>query len=228
MGSEHITSAEAVNAAARIKVVAATSDNYAPVFDRFRASLRPFDDGIELLVHSIDMSPYGSHHAFRTDSWYAAVREKMAHLLRVLTSSSTAEGEYVVFTDADIIFYAPHKLPDLVREASERGLEYFGMREGVTREYNTGFMVLRNTERVRELVQEVVARLTGGERPSLGDQSIINERIGASGVAHAHIDTKHTLWGDGTPTADTVLHHAVCCMNVSEKLAQMDRVRSRR
>jgi hypothetical protein len=46
-------------------------------------------------------------------------------------------------------------------------------------------------------------------------------------VAHAHIDGKYTVWGDNTPTRDVIFHHAIGCCNVSQKLAQMDRVRSR-
>lgn len=205
-----------------LDIATVTSENFAPLFEIFTRSLQADELGYRLHVQTPDLSAW-SDHRFGSDSWHHAVRVKMRHLLA--SFDHVADQDYLIFSDADVQFFRPERLPDLVAEAAAHGLDFYGMREGNSRGYNTGFMVLRNTPPVRRMVAMVAEALLR-DRPHLGDQKLINDllRRPDSGIRHAAIAPHRYVWGPGPIHAGVLFHHAVCCETMAEKLAQMRHV----
>lgn len=206
----------------QLDIATVTSGNFEPLFEIFSRSLRADELGYRVHVQTLDLSGW-SEHRFGSDSWHHAVRAKMGHILAAF--AGIAEHGYLIFSDADVQFFRPEQLPDLVAEATAHGLDFYGMREGNSRDYNAGFMVLRNTPTIRHMVA-LVAETLGHERPHFGDQTIINDllRCPDSGIRHAAIAPQRYVWGSGPIHAGVLFHHAVCCETIAEKLTQMRHV----
>lgn len=206
----------------QLDIATVRSGNFEPLFEIFSRSLRADELGYRLHVQALDLSGWPEHR-FGSDSWHHAVRAKMGH---ILTSLDRIAGHgYLIFSDADVQFFRPEQLPDLVADATAHGLDFYGMREGNSRDYNTGFMVLRNTPAIRRMVA-LVAEALGHERPHLGDQALINDllRRRDSGIRHAAIAPQRYVWGSGPIHAGVLFHHAVCGETIAEKLTQMRHV----
>jgi hypothetical protein len=207
-----------------LTIVTTTSDNYAPLFDIFRRTLRAEELGYRLIVADIDLSRWADHY-FRSDSWYHAAHVKFDALLDVM--QQTTPGEYVVFSDADIQFFRPELLPDLVQSARTDALDVSGAQEGdQVGVYNGGFLLLRNSPRVRELLVDVRDN-TRTTRAEFGDQTWFNHLLHTkySDLRHAPISAaKYVLGPFVDISLQPIFHHAVCAATVDEKLNQMTTV----
>jgi hypothetical protein len=219
----------------KVIVVTTTSANYAPIFEA------AFDSTIDrsvvdVRVFNTDLSMY-TEFGFQTEAWYVGVKAKIDNLLSVMNEQ--AEGTYVVMSDADIQFFNTRKIPDLVEHARANALDFYGMEELDTHDFNTGFFVVRNNQNTRDLLN-----LSEFKHPSLGDQSIINERLGllnsegneygdfAQRIKYDFIPKKHIIQARNVPvdpspeTIDDIMcHHATHVTNTEDKIEQLRWVR---
>lgn len=211
-----------------IRVVCTTSDNYAEVFAVFERSLAPCvaDGTVEVLLNTLALEERFESFGFGADSWHHAILEKLRFALGCL-EARIAEDEHVVISDADIQFLQPRKLVDLVAQARERDLEYYGMQEAHQKNvFNGGFYIVKNTPAVRAFLGDVIEGVAA-KRNKYADQEILNKELASGRLRHAAIDTKRCVWGDGRPTPDAVFHHAVCTVDNAGKLKQFGSVRAK-
>lgn len=228
------------------KALVCTSDNYAPVFDVFHASLREvlkeFNDGssssskkgfLDLHVHALDLSQHGGSGDFREAGWHHAMRLKLARVCEFL-EDDVAEAAHALVTDADIQYLNPAKLLELFQNARDEGLDFYGMRECRSREFNGGFYILRNGPAVRQLFRFVRDAIADTDY-AYGDQTVLNDILVRGRLPEvrdklkcAHIDNRHCVWGDAPwVSSHAIFHHAVAAPSVQEKVHQMARVRER-
>ena len=209
-------------------IVASTSDNFKSVTDVFESSLAPLlSAGIaELRMNTIDMSGFKDF-GFGTESWRHAIASKLRFASQSL--DQRGDGEYVVISDTDIQFLQPMRLPALVEQAREQGLDYLGMREHKSDSFNGGFYVVRNSEKSRAFLAEVVERMLSTKN-KYADQEILNELLASNkyGLKHDKVRGEHCVWGQGVTavTKEAIFHHAVCTRGAQEKVVQMRQVRN--
>jgi hypothetical protein len=60
-----------------------------------------------------------------------------------------------------------------------------------------------------------------------GDQTLINEYIKTSNLNHSQIPNEYYVWGNSVPKHTSIFHHAVCVVNIAQKLRQMSLVKQR-
>lgn len=205
-----------------VNIVTTTSPNYDDLYSNwFKKSLNPEKNNITLHTQFLDLSSF-SEFGFGTDSWYFATGSKIKYLLEVMLSQ-TDEGDYIIYSDADIQFFQPNRITDLIDQARQQNLEYYGMRENDSDYYNTGFMIVKNTEGIRNMLEEAaMCILVKKERLPFADQSIINDQLIAKDLRRDFIPKVYTLWGIQDMTdKDPIFHHAICCKTTQQKLNQM-------
>lgn len=202
-------------------IVVTTSVNYEPVYSFFRESLRGSHQ-VEVHEYIIDMSAFNGIGDFHTDGWYYACRTRIINMLDFMFSNPSVK--HVIFSDADIHFLNPQKLPELVQEAESRNLDYYGMRENNSHQFNCGFIVMKNHKKCHDFLNQVVYRLDH-ERLPYADQSVINELLLHGNVHDMTFDfipNDLVVWGaDPQPHPNAIFHHAVCASTVSEKIEQI-------
>lgn len=206
-----------------LHIVVTTSPNYAQVYKYFEQSIKGYP-GIHVFEYIlVDLE--GTGH-FRSDSWYHCCRQKISNFEEFLKAHPGVD--YAIMSDADIQYFRPEGLNDLVQQARDQNLDYYGMREQSSDEYNTGFIIARNTDQVHQFLQTVVSKLACS-KPAFADQTIINDMLKdeTCGLRHAKICTEYTVFGGDWPiTEKTVLHHAVAAPD-DGKPAQLERVLQR-
>ncbi len=203
----------------KVDVVVTTSPNYHDIFKFFQESITTHD--VRVHVMDLDLMQYAQT-SFRSEGWYEATRQKIQSFLLFL--SNRLDLDYVIMSDADIQFFQPNRLHELVTLARIRGLDYYGMREGYAETFNTGFFVIANTERCRAMLAEVVKRLAK-ERPEFADQSLINELLlngNKYNLNYDFIPAELYLWGNGCPNANAIFHHAI---DTGDKVNQLSVVK---
>jgi hypothetical protein len=216
-----------------LRMLTVTSPNYQSLYDVFSASLRPDDHGIDLETLVLEPDARGT---FGTAGWNLALLRKIEFVCRELIHGP--EGERIVVSDADIQYFAPERLRELVERAAADDVEFYGMTEGGggrrvgPKEFNGGFYVVKRCPAVRALFSEVArvlsAALQDGDYPEHGDQTVLNRLLGSlpSPVRSAHIPTHLYVWGEGRPDPTAIFHHAVVVLTIDDKLSQMRRVRA--
>jgi Nucleotide-diphospho-sugar transferase len=204
-----------------IHVVTTTSPNYKKLYNIFNSTLTK-DPNITLHTFTIDLSKYDSF-GFMSESWAIANYQKIVNTYNFM--SENPQLEYFVFADADIQFFKPGLLKELVKEAKQKNLDFYGMPEGnlnnLFHVYNGGFYILRNNKNMREFMKQVFVTFLK-DRPKMGDQDIINKFLGESyWYRHAKIE-KYLIQGRRRPfSKDTLLHHATSSEGVESKYEQI-------
>ena len=206
-----------------------SSPAYVEVFDVFSRTY--VDSGLppeRLRVGFNHRLGFNERHGFQSDSWHAALRHKI-HFYRAGLASLQPE-EVGVFVDADVQFFPPatSALADIIRHMGEANLDIMFMREGGGQDVNSGLILAKNTNRTSALLADV-AGMIAESTLELGDQTAFN-RLLLNKPGWGHIDTKYTIFGMDLPQpADVPLvafHHAIGCVTTSDKLRQLDVVRT--
>jgi hypothetical protein len=211
-----------------LDVLVVTSSNYKELYeDFFLSSLNPTFHGFQMHVGYIDLTMF-SDFGFQRPSWYKAITEKAKHIFTVMKRLPL--DTYLVFSDADIQYFRPAEVCDLVQEARDNSLDYYGMRENWENLFNTGFFIIKNKEATQTLWETIYKRLLSGETPDQGDQSILNELLihNRNGkIRHAFIPNHMYVWGTiiHASAKMPIFHHAVCCTTIEDKKKQMVQVR---
>lgn len=192
------------------------TDNYVPLLRRWSASL-PAGFRAAPRRLPIDAPSFG----FRTQSWYDAIRLKLEYFADFLTDEP--EGQLVMCSDADVYFV--RQTDDLARAAQQAfedapGLDMWIMQENTRQEVNGGFYFVRNSPRVRQFLREAAAS-TALKTP-FADQEFFNAD---TTLTKQFIPNRFVAWGmEVFDRGQCLLHHAVCCATVDQKIDQQDRV----
>ena len=195
------------------------SDNYEPLFQKFHDTL-PL--GFDLKVKKIVLEePFG----FRTDSWYNAIQQKLNFVLENI--SSLPLNTLFCVSDTDIYFFKKsNELYKYVKDTFQKDLrlQVLIMQEDDLNQPNGGFIFLRNTPIVQELLKRMIQGAV--QRLPFADQSVLQTEI--SRIRHRYINRNYVVWGTKIFNAKMALfHHAVCCGTVDEKLAQQELIKSK-
>ena len=205
-------------------VLVTTSANYQPVFNIFQDSIK--HSSVELHIVNLDLSQY-TDISFQSDGWYDALRQKIKYVIEFMKYNR--DIEYFIVSDADIQYFSPGRLRELLVSARDRELDFYGMRESGWETYNGGFYVISNNDKCRNLLEEVATELMH-QKPAFGDQTLINDILFNGNkykIRHDFIPAELYLWGDGCPTQTAIFHHAVCTSTVDDKIRQLRAVRER-
>ena len=207
-----------------VHVVVSTSPNYEHIYKYFKRSFQNAPTNIKIHEYIINMDTYNNDGSFKSDGWYYACRQRIVNFLNFLQSNPTIR--YAIFSDADINYLNPSKLPDLVTQAEKHDLDYYGMREYITDTFNGGFYVLKNSDKTHVFLKHIIERLEH-EKPEYADQSIINNLLVENNIyqiKHDFIPTDLYVWGDADPSINAIFHHAV---GNSDKVTQIERVQEK-
>jgi len=177
-----------------------------------------------------------SEFGFQTDAWYAAVKAKIDNLIAIMNEPER-QGTYIVLSDADIQYFNTSKILELVEQARENNLDFYGMQEVGVREFNTGFFIVRNSKDTRDLLT-----LNSLPHPSFGDQTIINRRLGlvtqdpkfqeeifTDRIKFDFIPTSYIVQAQNVPNypqPNLLCHHATHTTGTQDKLNQIQWVRN--
>ena len=203
------------------------SDNYLPVFDRFKASYdRAGLDPARLHVHTYDLSMY-KQFGFQTDSWYKALREKMLFFAGAIRWMP--DGAVGAFLDADIQLFPNRGVFD--RQLQRLGVEDLDMlclREGDSEEVNGGCLFVRKTAGAIKVIDHGL-QMNLTTDLAYGEQTAFNNLLREDkSIRWAFLDTGCVVWGNKIPTRmdDVILHHAVVSRGIKDKVKQMQRVQN--
>ncbi|GAX84763.1 hypothetical protein CEUSTIGMA_g12185.t1 [Chlamydomonas eustigma] len=191
----------------KVRMLTSTSPNYKPLFDVFMGTLRPEANNIDLRVLQLEPKARGT---FRTQGWQLALQAKIEFVCRELAAASEEPDDgynrWLVVSDADIQFFAPWRIMDLIEQAKTLGIQFYGMTEGglhaqtqpqQTLQFNGGFYVIRSCPAITSLFMDVLATLRttpfGPSYPAFGDQTVLNELMPKSGVRYGHLDVVRVL-----------------------------------
>jgi len=189
----------------------------------------------------LDKPPKFEGTGFRTDLWYYCIRNKISHLIDTLNSyttgsadtshSSTDKYEYFIFTDCDIVYFNQNQSEwaNLEAYVLSQPTNICFMRENTReREVNTGFFIIKNNSEIQSIIDfftEVLYMMDTCRKTDMpfGDQSIINNI--KNKIAHSYMPVEYVAFGTIIYNKDKCLmHHAVCCNDVDEKIAQVNKI----
>jgi hypothetical protein len=153
-------------------------------------------------------------------------------MLDSIKTHSNSEMKYFIFTDCDIIFIKENKSYwiDLETSINTSEKDIFFMREGLTSEVNTGFYIIKNNNKLTTIIEffeKVILnfKLRSNSSMQFGDQTIINEL--KSELNYDYIQNDYVIFGTDIYNVNKALiHHAVRCTNVDQKLDQIRKVQS--
>ena len=203
--------------------VAYSNGPYEPIFKMFldswqRAGFQ--EDHIHIHKFDLPKGPCG----FRSDAWYAALRTKMDFFQKQLHDLKA--GDIGMFLDADIQFLNNvGGLRDIVQMFDMQNLDFMFMREADRHEVNGGCFFARNTQGARRLVEYAIAQTRDQNLPH-GEQTAFNRflRLPYNDVEWRYIPDRYVVWADKVPKTaknELMIHHAVCCYDIPQKLEQM-------
>jgi len=120
---------------------------------------------------------------------------------------------------------------DLETSINTSEKDIFFMREGFSSsDVNSGFYIIKNNNKLTTIIEffeKVILNFKQRSNSSmqLGDQTIINEL--KSELNYGYIDNDYVIFGANIYNVNKALvHHAVCCTNVDQKLDQIRKVQS--
>lgn len=196
------------------------TENYGYLYSIWKKTL-PL--GFEAMSHFMDLK-YPSFE-YRTDGWYACIKYKLRYILDTLINMP--ENKIVLCSDTDIMFLKRDRtLADyalnIFKDKPE--LEMLFMREQKLDMINGGFYFVRNTAKVRAYMEEVWNKCDDREL-QLADQTYYNSTLKGR-INYDYLPQEFVVWGrDIYDRNRALLHHAVCCKNIAEKIKQQNRIR---
>jgi hypothetical protein len=215
-------------------IICYSTPNYSKMTNKFLEHIR----GLQMiedsqLIHKYDDIGNNDKDGFRTEIWYTSVLNKMIHMLDIIKTRSNSEIKYFIFTDCDVIFIKENKSYwiDLETSINTSEKDIFFMREGFSSsDVNSGFYIIKNNNKLTTIIEffeKVILNFKQRSNSSmqLGDQTIINEL--KSELNYGYIDNDYVIFGANIYNVNKALvHHAVCCTNVDQKLDQIRKVQS--
>ena len=210
-----------------------STPNYSKLTDMCLNSLR--DINVSNINHKLDIpssSMVDTNTGIGSDLWYYCLRNKMVHLRDVLTNyQEYSDMKYFIFSDCDIHYIQKNvdEWSNLEEYISNGDKDvYFMAERNPSRDVNTGFFIIKNTNYINHLVSffdEVLETFDATDRNELGlgDQLIINNL--KHKINWGHIPDEYIIAGPCSFNRDKcLLHHATSARNVEEKIHQINYV----
>lgn len=190
---------------------------------------------VKNIIHKIDNpSILYQITGFQTDLWYYCIRNKISHLIDVISNScNSIDIEYFIFTDCDIVYVEKNinEWHNLEKFITNENKDVYFMRESRTNNVNSGFFIIKNNNNIKNIINffvEVLQTIDTTEKRHmpLGDQSIINKL--KNKINYGFIPNDYVIFGNTIYNIDkSLFHHAVCCRDVDEKIIQINQIKSR-
>ena len=169
---------------------------------------------------------------FQTDLWYHCVRNKINHLIHVLQEyDGLTNVKYFIFTDCDIIYLKQNvnEWYNLEKYIENEDKDIYFMREHTSDEINSGLFIIKNNDNIKNIIDffmEVLQTFdtTAKDQMYFGDQSIINNL--KKKINYGFIPNDYVVFGTFIFNRNkSLFHHAVCCMDVDDKIIQIDKIK---
>jgi hypothetical protein len=210
-----------------LKICITYDDNFEPMCSHLCSNLRI--PGIKIRLNKTE-SDKDYREGFRSKNWYMNLSEKIRFLSAEIDNID--QGEVICCCDADIQFFKPKELLRLKSFMESSDLEYTGQRESDKDEFNGGFFLLKKTDKILKLLDKINSDdLT---KYYLAEQDMINNLILQFNIKHRFLSRIKYLHGCMRKNCyvspniinKIVMHHATCSFNASQKMEQMNEIRS--
>ena len=200
-----------------------STPNYSKLTNMCLDSLR--DINVNNINHMTDDVSF-ENTGFQTELWYYCVRNKINHLINVLKNGSNVK--YFIFTDCDIIYIKKNvnEWYNLENYIQNENKDIYFMRENLSDDVNTGFFIIKNITDIINFFVEVLETIDTTEKVKmpLGDQSIINNL--KYKINYGFIPNDYVVFGSNIFDINkSLFHHAVCCIDVDDKIEQINQVK---
>lgn len=202
-----------------IPTITVYSENFSELYRRWNNSI---PEGLEPIVKKIELIDI-VHTGFATKSWYDAICQKIQFFIDTL--ESIPDDKICLCCDVDIFFIKKDQslYTYLTEEMKNKNLDMLFMRENTSHEVNGGFYCVKNSDKVRSVLKEAKEFCT--QMSGYGDQDFYNGNFKQKDIQWEYIDVSKVIWGENVFNYDTALfHHAVCCLNLEDKLRQQNRI----
>jgi hypothetical protein len=214
-------------------IICYSTPNYQPVTDILFSSLR--DINIVNTYYLLDKPSEDiiKKTGFQTDLWYYSVINKIKHLNSALNNINNYKNKYFIFCDCDIWFLKNniHEWANLQKYVDTTDKDIFFMRESTTLDLNTGFFIIKNNINLANIrlffneIYSVMIKETKNNMP-LGDQTIINRL--KHKINFGYIPNEYVIFGTNIFDKNkSLIHHAVCCVDIPDKIKQIDYIKSK-
>ena len=181
---------------------------------------------------SILFKKTGFQTGFQTDLWYYCVRNKINHMINVIQDyDSLKNTKYFIFTDCDIIYIKKNinEWYNLENYIQNENKDIHFMREGTSNDVNSGFFIIKNNNNITKIINFFVEVLktidiTKKEQMPFGDQSIINNL--KNKINYGFIPNDYVVFGTSIYNSNkSLLHHAIGCRDVDDKIIQINKIK---
>lgn len=209
-----------------------STDNYSKLTNLCLNSLQDINvNNINHMKDKLDVS--NKKTGFRTDLWYYCVFNKINHLINVLKNYDSLNNiKYFIFTDCDIIYIKKNlnEWYNLENYIENENKDIYFMREQYSNDVNSGFFIIKNNDNITNIINFFVDVLqtidiTKKENMPFGDQSIINRL--KSKINYGLIPNDYVIFGTLIFNSNkSLLHHAVGCKDVDDKIIQINEIKS--
>ena len=168
---------------------------------------------------------------FRTELWYYCLKKKKEHLVNVLKSNIDSHYSYFIFSDCDINYIKKNvnEWYNLEKYMIDTNKDIYFMRENVTNDVNSGFYIIKNNENLKNIIEffiEVIKEMYNKNSDlEPNDQVIINKfknRINFDYIPNEYVVWANYIWDINK----SLFHHAVCTTDVTDKIEQINKVKS--
>lgn len=208
-----------------------STPNYSKLTNIFLNSLH--DIQVNNINHiTDDISSLFKNTGFQTDLWHYCVRNKINHLINVLQDYDGSKNtKYFIFTDCDIIYIKKNinEWYNLENYIQNENKDILFMREGETNDVNSGFFIIKNNNNIKNIIiffVEVLKTIDITEKSKMpfGDQSIINKLKNI--INYGFIPNDYVVFGTKIYNINkSLLHHAVCCRDIDDKIIQINQIK---
>ena len=205
-----------------------STPNYSKMTDIFLESLNNIN--VKNINHKLDTPNMSLEKTgFQSNLWYYCVEQKIQHLINVLSNYDKYKHiKYFIFTDCDIVYIKNnvHEWLNLEKYIEKENKDIFFMRENTTNDVNGGFYIIKNNENIIHIIEFFkkilnIMKKTHNNSMPYGDQSIINNL--KKDINYDYIPNDYVIWGTNIYNKNkSLIHHAVCCNNVSDKIKQIN------
>jgi hypothetical protein len=213
-------------------IISYSTPNYSKLTEVFLNSLKNL--GNIDINHLIDNPPENllKVEGFQTDLWYYCVFNKIKHLINVLKNHLMHPNKkYFIFCDCDIWFIRNNfnEWKNLEKNIIDENNDIFFMREQVSDDINSGFFIIKNNNRIENVINffvNVLNVINNSDRQDMpfGDQTIINNL--KTQLNYGFISNDYVIYGPYIfNKSRSLFHHAVFCSNIEEKLIQINNVK---
>ncbi len=146
-----------------------------------------------------------------------------AEKAKAIADIAKKEKSPFVVSDCDIQFFGP--ISGDINEADKLEVDVVFQKESDIHGVNTGFMLIRPSEKVSSFWDSVVSELCDANEEKINDQHVVNRKLGRSGLSHGLFGPSIWAYSQGNLGRHVLLHHANCTMGLEAKIRQFNRVR---